>query len=72
MLFRSRKFILTKEMLHEQDYSPWEGHEMLAWPCLTVLRGKVVVEGGNFMGDVKDGRFLPRQISEHIRTGARL
>ena len=68
----SGKFILTKEMLHEQDYSPWEGHEMLAWPCLTVLRGKVVVEGGNFMGDVKDGRFLPRQISEHIRTGARL
>lgn len=68
----SRKFILTKEMLHEQDYSPWEGHEMLAWPCLTVLRGKVVVEDGNFMGDVKDGRFLPRQISEHIRTGARL
>ena len=39
---------------------------------LTVLRGKVVVEDGNFMGDVKDGRFLPRQISEHIRTGARL
>ena len=68
----SGKFILTKEMLHEQDYSPWEGHEMLAWPCLTVLRGKVVVEDGNFMGDVKDGRFLPRQISEHIRTGARL
>ena len=25
-----------KEMLHEQDYSPWEGHEVHAWPSLTV------------------------------------
>ncbi len=68
----SRKFILTKDMLHEQDYSPWEGHEMLAWPSLTVLRGKVVVEGGQFHGDVKDGRFLPRKLSEDIRSGALL
>ena len=68
----SRKFVLTKDMLHEQDYSPWEGHEMLAWPCLTVLRGKVVVENGRFFGDVKDGRFLPRKISEPIRSGAQL
>ena len=68
----SRRFILKKEMLHEQDYSPWEGHEMLAWPCLTTLRGKVVVENGQFLGDVKDGRFQPRKLSEHMRTGARL
>ena len=68
----SRRFVLTKDMLHESDYSPWEGHEMLAWPCLTVLRGKVVVEDGKFLGDVKDGRFLPRKIAEPIRSGARL
>lgn len=68
----SRRFVLTKDMLHEQDYSPWEGHEMLAWPSTTVLRGKVVVDGGQYLGDLKDGKFLPRKISEAIRGGAML
>jgi dihydropyrimidinase len=68
----SRRFKLTKEMLHESDYSPWEGHEMLAWPSTTVLRGKVVVDGGQFYGDLKDGKFLPRKMSEEIRSGAML
>jgi len=68
----SRRFRLAKEMLHESDYSPWEGHEMLAWPTTTVLRGKIVVDGGQFFGDLKDGRFLPRRISEEIRSGAML
>ena len=68
----SRRFVLTKEMLHESDYSPWEGHEMLAWPTTTVLRGKVVVDGGKYLGDLTDGQFLPRKISEEIRSGAML
>ena len=68
----SRRFVLTKEMLHESDYSPWEGHEMLAWPSTTVLRGKVVVDGGQFLGDLKDGQFLPRKISDEIRSCAML
>ena len=37
-----------------------------------ILRGKVVVEGGQFFGDLKDGKFLPRKISEEIRSGAML
>ena len=72
VLDTSRRFVLTKDMLHESDYSPWEGHEMLAWPSTTVLRGKVVVDGGQYFGDVKDGQFLPRKISEDIRGGAAL
>ena len=34
--------------LHETDYAPWEGHVVTAWPSVTVLRGKVMVEGGQF------------------------
>ncbi|HZM45788.1 MAG TPA: amidohydrolase family protein [Burkholderiales bacterium] len=66
------KTTIRKEMLHEQDYTPWEGHEVHVWPALTVLRGKVVVENGKFSGDLKDGQFLPRKISEEIRSGAML
>jgi dihydropyrimidinase len=63
---------IRKEMLHESDYTPWEGHEVHAWPSLTILRGKIVVEDGKFSGDLADGRFLPRKIPEAIRAGAML
>jgi dihydropyrimidinase len=63
---------VRKEMLHESDYSPWEGHEVHAWPSMTVLRGKVVVEDGRFTGDVADGRFQFRRIADDIRAGPRL
>ena len=54
--------------LHETDYTPWEGHEVSVWPTLTVLRGKVVVEDGEFSGDIKDGTYLKRKIPEDIRS----
>ena len=55
--------------LHASDYSPWEGHEISAWPVVTVLRGKVVVENGSFHGDPADGRYLKRSIPEAVRSG---
>ena len=63
---------ITNKMLHESDYSPWEGHKVDAWPSLTVLRGKVVVDDGKFFGDLKDGQYLLRKISDEIRSGAAL
>jgi hypothetical protein len=33
-----------------------------------MLRGKIVVEGNTFTGDVKDGQFLPRKVPAEIRT----
>lgn len=53
--------------LHEADYSPWEGHEVAAWPSMTMLRGKVMVEDGEFRGDLNDGQYLKRQIPQEIR-----
>jgi dihydropyrimidinase len=64
-----KRTVIRKEMLHEQDYSPWEGHEVHVWPTLTLLRGKIVVEDGKFMADLKDGQYLFRKISEEIRSG---
>ena len=68
----ARKTTIRKEMLHESDYSPWEGHEVHAWPSLTLLRGGIKVEDGKFLGDLKDGRYQLRQVSEEIRGGATL
>jgi len=54
--------------LHETDYTPWEGHEVAAWPTTTILRGKVAVENGNFLAGPSDGQFLPRKIPDEIRS----
>ncbi len=55
--------------LHEADYTPWEGRQMLAWPCLTVLRGKAVVEQGRFLGSLDDGRWQHRRVASEIIAG---
>ena len=59
---------VTAARLHETDYTPWEGYEAEAWPTLTVLRGKVMMQDGEFLGDVKDGKFLKRKLDEAIRN----
>ena len=64
---RQRHIVRAAEM-HEADYSPWEGRDLAAWPSLTMLRGKVVVENGKLLGDPKDGQFLPRKVPDEIRT----
>jgi dihydropyrimidinase len=64
---RARRPIRAAD-LHETDYTPWEGHEVAAWPSTTILRGKVVVENGNFSAALSDGQFLPRKIPDEIRS----
>lgn len=57
---------LTREDFHVSDYSPWEGWEARGWPVTTILRGKVIVEGGRLLGDTGDGRLVPRKIDPAI------
>jgi dihydropyrimidinase len=68
----AKRTVLRKEMLHEQDYSPWEGHEVHAWPCLTLLRGKIAMEDGVLHAAPSDGRYLFRRMSDTVRGGAAL
>jgi dihydropyrimidinase len=58
--------------LHETDYTPWEGHDIFAWPVVTILRGKVMVENGQYFASPGDGRYLRRKISSDILDGAAL
>jgi dihydropyrimidinase len=64
--------VIWAEDLHEADYTPWEGRKMDAWPCLTVLRGKVVVEGGVFKGSLDDGKWQHRKVADEMFTAPRL
>jgi dihydropyrimidinase len=62
----TRRRLITAADLHETDYTPWEGWEAHAWPCLTMLRGKIVMENGVLTGDPVDGQWLPRRIDPTI------
>jgi dihydropyrimidinase len=53
---------LTKDDFHITDYSIWDGFDIEGWPTTTILRGKVVVENGQFSGTTSDGKFQTRKI----------
>ena len=57
----------ARERLHA-----WEGHDIFAWPVVTILRGKVMVENGQYFGSPNDGRYLKRKISPETLSGAAL
>ncbi|MGB7184913.1 MAG: amidohydrolase family protein, partial [Burkholderiaceae bacterium] len=68
----SRRGLIRATDLHETDYTPWEGHEINAWPETTLLRGKLMVHQGKFFGLPSDGQYLKRTIPESIRRGPSL
>ena len=57
---------ITAADLHETDYTPWEGWTAHAWPCLTLLRGKVVMQDGMLTGALSDGKWVSRRIDPAI------
>jgi dihydropyrimidinase len=57
---------LTREDFHVSDYSPWEGWEVRGWPVMTILRGRVLVDGGRLVRDARDGMLVPRKISAEV------
>jgi dihydropyrimidinase len=68
----ARRGKVRAEDLHESDYTPWEGHDIFAWPVVTVLRGKVMVENGRFLGREGGGQYLKRKIASEIIAGPML
>jgi dihydropyrimidinase len=65
----TRRGKITASELHESDYTPWEGHDIFAWPAMTILRGQVKVENGRYLGKVGDGVHLKRKIPAEIING---
>jgi dihydropyrimidinase len=69
LLDPSRRGRITAANLHESDYTPWEGHEIFAWPETTILRGTVKVANGRYLGKPGDGVQLKRRIPAEILRG---
>ncbi|GAA2986159.1 dihydropyrimidinase [Microbacterium terrae] len=48
------------------DHSAWEGYEIDGHVDTVISRGKVVVDGGVYLGAKGDGRFLRRGLSQYL------
>ncbi len=58
------EWTVNREELHENvDYSPYEGMRLRGKPVMTLSRGEVIVENGQFKGQRGRGRFLHRKYS---------
>jgi len=59
---------LSMDDLHLEDYSIWDGWPVHGWPVTTMLRGKIVVDGGKLLGSPSDGRLLSREIASEVTS----
>ena len=57
---------LAREDFHISDYSIWEGFDIEGWPVTTILRGKVVLENGQFTATLGGGQFLRRKVDPEV------
>jgi dihydropyrimidinase len=54
-----KRVTLSAGMLHENvDYTPYEGFELHGFPVVTIARGQVIVQGGEFIGEASSGKFV--------------
>jgi dihydropyrimidinase len=55
---------LSPEILHEKvDWTPYDGLTVTGWPAVTISRGTVIAENGDFCGQAGQGRFVTRRPS---------
>ncbi len=59
--------IRQADLHHAIDYTPYEGFQVTGWPVTTLSRGKVVADGGDFVGERGHGQFLARAPYDYIK-----
>lgn len=51
--------IRAEDMKSGASYTPFEGWKVRGVPTLTMLRGKTLIENGDFYGSLGFGKYLP-------------
>lgn len=68
VLMRPEDRTISHTDMHETNYSAWDGYQASCWPHTTLLRGQVLVEGGQLVGKAT-GTIPKRKISSEIMNG---
>ena len=63
MLFdpAARRTLRVADLHHASDYTPYEGFEVEGAVRSVVIRGRLVIRDGAFVGDRGYGRFVERE-----------
>jgi dihydropyrimidinase len=48
------------------DYSGYEGFEVSGHVDTVLSRGRVIIDGGKFLGSKSHGRFVRRELSQYL------
>jgi dihydroorotase-like cyclic amidohydrolase len=63
-----REVTISPSLLHHGgDYTPYEGFAVEGWPVTTIVRGQVVVHGGELKGAPGTGAYVRRALSAFAR-----
>jgi dihydropyrimidinase len=64
----AKKHVLSAKTHHMNlDHSAYEGMEVIGAVRTVISRGDVIVNNGTFVGRSGRGRYLRRDVSQHIR-----
>ena len=58
--------ITSTELHMGLDYTVFEGWEVTGSVLMTILKGKVIIKDGQYLGSLSDGHFVKRRISRGI------
>lgn len=66
----NRKWVVDHRQLHmSADWNCWDGWELDGQIRFTLLRGKVIVDRGNFVGSKTGGHFVARMMLPDVLVG---
>jgi dihydroorotase-like cyclic amidohydrolase len=51
--------VKAENLHHISDFTPFEGWEVKGWPTLTMVRGSVVMQDGQMVGEAGYGKYVP-------------
>jgi dihydropyrimidinase len=54
--------IRSERMQSSSDFDPYEGYEAVGWPVKTIVRGRVVVDGGELLAEPGSGELVRRSV----------
>jgi dihydroorotase-like cyclic amidohydrolase len=58
---------MTAERLHSYcDFTWFEGRKLSGWPDITILRGKIIYEAGDILGEHGYGRAVARRVDREF------
>ena len=62
-----KEVMLSPKVLHNSiDYCLHEGMKVKGYPVITISKGKIIVENGQFFGNRGEGNFIKRKINNKI------